>query len=54
MTDHTLPTPTPTTVTARLPGGRLLIAHLDPHLPEPCSPLQRALRAADIPLTTRD
>ena len=50
----TTPPEQPTTVTARLPGGRLLIAHLDPHLPEPHSPLRRALRAADIALTTRD
>lgn len=36
-------------VTARLPDGRTLIAHLDPTLPEHRSPLQRALRAANIP-----
>lgn len=39
----------PTTVTAPLPDGRHLIAHLDPDTPEHHSPLQRALRAADIP-----
>jgi hypothetical protein len=42
-------------IAARLPGGRLLIAQLDPHTPEPHSPLRRALRAnrIDIPLTAR-
>lgn len=51
---HALPPHPHTTVTARLPGGRLLIAHLSPDTPERHSPLQRALRAAEIPLTTRD
>jgi hypothetical protein len=41
-------------VTARLPDGRLLIAHLDPHQPEKHSPLKRALHAAGIPLTSRE
>lgn len=41
-------------VTARLPDGRLLIARIDPHTPQQHSPLQRALRQADIPLTSRD
>ncbi|MGA4960251.1 hypothetical protein [Streptomyces lavendulocolor] len=41
-------------VTAGLPDGRLLIAHLDPRQPEKHSPLRRALHAAGIPLTNRD
>ncbi|MGW1409497.1 hypothetical protein [Streptomyces sp. NPDC002403] len=42
-------------IAARLPGGRLLIAQLDPHTTEHRSPLRRVLRAnrIDIPLTTR-
>ncbi|WP_392838767.1 hypothetical protein [Streptomyces sp. LN500] len=42
-------------IAARLPGGRLLIAQLEPHTPEHHSPLRRALRASriDIPLATR-
>ncbi|MCX4792507.1 hypothetical protein OG369_42795 [Streptomyces sp. NBC_01221] len=42
-------------IAARLPGGRLLIAQLDPHTPEHRSPLRRALRAnrINIPLATR-
>lgn len=40
-------------VAARLPGGRLLIAQLEPG--QPNSPLHRALRTAgiDIPLPAR-
>ncbi|MET7713678.1 hypothetical protein [Streptomyces sp. NPDC005407] len=45
----TLPPEPHATVTARLPDGRHLIAHIDPTTPEHHSPLQRALRAADIP-----
>jgi len=40
-------------VTVRLPDGRYLIAHLDPNTPYQHSPLQRALTAAGIPLTTK-
>ena len=40
-------------IAARLPDGRLLIARIDPTTRECHSPLQRALRAADIPLDTR-
>ncbi|MFF2411873.1 hypothetical protein [Streptomyces sp. NPDC058092] len=36
----------PTLVAARLPGGRLLIASLDPNVPEHHSPLRQALRTA--------
>lgn len=43
----------PHAVTARLPDGRLLIARIDPDTPEHHSPLQRALRAADITVTNR-
>ncbi|GGU62637.1 hypothetical protein [Streptomyces lavendofoliae] len=50
-----MPTPARTLkVTARLPDGRLLIAHLDPQLPAHHSPLRRALHTAGIPLTSRD
>lgn len=44
----------PDAVTARLPDGRLLIARIDLTIPEHHSPLQRALRTADITPTTRD
>lgn len=37
------------TVTARLPDGRSLIAHLDPTVPADRSPLQRALTAQGHP-----
>jgi hypothetical protein len=42
-------------IAARLPGGRLLIAQLDPTTPDHQSPLRRALRAhhIDIPLAKR-
>ncbi|MFB7222455.1 hypothetical protein [Streptomyces sp. NPDC056227] len=38
-----LPALPPHTVTVRLPGGRFLIAHLDPTLPTHRSPLRRHL-----------
>ncbi|MEU1086709.1 hypothetical protein ACFYPN_28720 [Streptomyces sp. NPDC005576] len=38
------------TKTSRLPDGRLLIADIDLELPPGRSPLQRALRTADINL----
>lgn len=43
-----------TTVAVRLPGGRLLIANLDPHTPPERSPLQRALRTPDPTPDTPD
>ncbi|WP_406516362.1 hypothetical protein OH809_45005 (plasmid) [Streptomyces sp. NBC_00873] len=39
-----LPAPPPHTVTVRLPGGRFLIAILDPAVPDHRSPLRRHLR----------
>lgn len=41
----TLPALPQHTVTARLPGGRFLIAYLDPTIPDHRSPLRRHLRA---------
>ena len=38
----------PHLVTAHLPDGRLLIAHLDPATPDQHSPLRQALRAHHI------
>ncbi|MFD9721119.1 hypothetical protein [Streptomyces sp. NPDC059076] len=57
MTPPTPPDPEPEIheiATGRLPDGRLLIAHLDPHTPERHSPLQRTLRQADTPTTIRN
>ncbi|MFF8279955.1 hypothetical protein ACF05T_28280 [Streptomyces lateritius] len=54
MPRPTLPEPAPDTLTVRLPDGTLvLVAHLDPDLPDEHSPLRRALRAASL-LTVRN
>ncbi|WP_329126065.1 hypothetical protein [Streptomyces sp. NBC_01353] len=54
MRSTTLPEPDPDTLTVRLPDGTLvLVARIDPHLPEEQSPLRRALRTARL-LTPRD
>ncbi|GGU12578.1 hypothetical protein [Streptomyces lateritius] len=54
MPRTTLPEPDPETLTVRLSDGTIvLVAHLDPDLPDDHSPLRRALRAASL-LTGRN